>query len=109
MIEKDALQMLSALSQEMRLHIVRYLIGRGENGAAAGEIAEAMNAISSKASFHLAALERAGVISAERQSRKIIYRARLDNLGGLVSFMLNDCCGNHPDIRACCGIDKGGC
>lgn len=109
MIEKDALAMLSALSQEMRLHIVRYLIGRGEDGAAAGEIAEAMNAISSKASFHLAALERAGVISAERQSRKIIYRARLDNLGGLVSFMLNDCCGNHPDIRACCGMDNGGC
>jgi len=109
MIEKDALAMLSALSQEMRLHIVRYLIARGEDGAPAGEIAEAMGAISSKASFHLAALERAGVISAERQSRKIIYRARLDTLGGLVSFMLNDCCGNHPDIRACCGIDTEGC
>ncbi len=104
MKETDALAMLGALSQETRLHIVRYLIGRGNEGAAAGEIAEAMNAISSKASFHLAALERAGLIESERRSRKIIYRARLDSLGNLVSFMLNDCCGNHPDIRACCGL-----
>ena len=96
--------MLGALSQETRLHIIRYLIGRGDEGAAAGEIAKAMKAISSKVSFHLSALERAGLISSERQSRKIIYRARLDNLGGLVSFLLNDCCGNHPDIRACCEL-----
>ena len=109
MKEHDALQMLGALSQETRLHIIRYLIGRGDEGAAAGEIAEAMNVISSKASFHLAALERAGLIFSERQSRKIIYRARLDNLGGLVSFMLNDCCGNHPDIRACCNMSGGRC
>jgi ArsR family transcriptional regulator len=102
MNEQDALKMLGALSQEMRLHIIRFLIARGDDGAAAGEIAEAMGAISSKASFHLSALERAGLISSERQSRKIIYRAKYDNLGGLVSFMLNDCCGNHPDIRACC-------
>jgi ArsR family transcriptional regulator len=103
MKERDALKMLGALSQEMRLHIIRYLIERGDDGAAAGEIAEAMGAISSKASFHLSALERAGLISSERRSRKIIYRARLENLGGLVSFMLNDCCGSHPDILACCG------
>jgi len=101
--------MLGALSQEMRLHIIRYLIDRGDNGASAGEIAEKMDAIASKASFHLSALERAGLISSERQSRKIIYRARLDNLGGLVSFMLNDCCGNHPDIRACCGFANKDC
>lgn len=106
MNEQDALKMLGALSQAMRLNIIRYLIERGDDGAAAGEIAEAMGAIASKASFHLAALERAGLISSERQSRKIIYRASFEALGGLVSFMLNDCCGNHPDIRICCGLDK---
>ena len=104
MNDKDAIAMLGALSQEMRLRIIRYLVGRGDEGAAAGEIAEAMGAISSKASFHLSTLEQAGLISSERQSRKIIYRARLDNLGSLISFMLNDCCGSDPDIRACCGL-----
>ncbi|MEM1050109.1 MAG: metalloregulator ArsR/SmtB family transcription factor [Pseudomonadota bacterium] len=106
MKETDALQMLGALSQETRLHIIRYLIGRGQEGAPAGEIAETMGVISSKASFHLAALERAGLISSERRSRMIIYRARTDTLGGLVSFILNDCCAGHPDVLACCVRDR---
>ena len=95
---------LGALSQETRLHIIRYLVSRGGDGAAAGEIAEMMDIISSKASFHLATLERAGLITSERQSRKIIYRASLDDLGQMISFILNDCCGGHPDIQACCGL-----
>lgn len=94
--------MLGALSQETRLGIIRFLVGRGSEGASAGEIAETVGAISSRASFHLSALERAGLILSERRSRQIIYRARVDSLGGLVSFLLNDCCGNDPDIRACC-------
>ncbi|MEM1313695.1 MAG: metalloregulator ArsR/SmtB family transcription factor [Pseudomonadota bacterium] len=102
MEEREALDMLAALSHATRLHIVRHLIGRGEDGAAAGEIAEAMGVIASKASFHLAALERAGLASSERRSRRIIYRARTDSLGGLVSFLLNDCCEAHPDVLACC-------
>jgi len=92
MKDAQALAMLSALSQETRLHIVRYLVQRGAEGASAGEIGEVVGAISSRASFHLAALERAGVVSSERQSRKIIYRVNIENLGGLVSFLLNDCC-----------------
>ena len=104
MKEKTVLDALGALSQETRLHILRYLISKGDDGAPAGEIAETVGAISSKASFHLSNLERAGLIISERQSRKIIYRANLDTLGQLVSFILNDCCGGHPDIRACCGL-----
>ncbi|MBK19026.1 MAG: transcriptional regulator [Rhodospirillaceae bacterium] len=108
MDEENVLDMLAALSQETRLRIVRYLIQRGEEGAAAGEVGKQVEASSSRASFHLSALEQAGVISSERQSRKIIYRADIGNLGGLVSFLLNDCCDNHPDILACC-TGKNGC
>ena len=102
MEEKQALGMLAALSQETRLRVVRYLVACGDDGASAGEVAERVDAASSRASFHLAALEKAGVISSERQSRKIIYRVNFANLGGVISFLLNDCCGDHPDIRACC-------
>lgn len=103
--EPEALAMLGALSQETRLQIIRHLVGCGADGAAAGDIADAVGAAAPRTSFHLAALERAGLVVSERRSRKIIYRARLDKLGGLVSFILNDCCGNHPDVRACCGVD----
>ena len=102
MEETQALGMLGALSQETRLRIVRYLVACGEEGASAGAVGRQVDATSSRASFHLSALEQAGVISSERQSRKIIYRASFDGLGGLISFLLNDCCGGHPDIRACC-------
>ena len=102
MDETQAISMFGALSQETRLQIVRFLIARGEAGASAGEVGSEVNASSSRASFHLSALERAGVISSERQSRSIIYRASLEGLGGLVSYLLNDCCRGHPDILACC-------
>ena len=104
MEEKSVIDALGALAQEMRLNIVRYLIGKGSEGASAGDIARAMGAISSKTSFHLSTLEHAGLVSSQRQSRKIIYRANLDTLGGVISFVLNDCCAAHPDIRACCEL-----
>ncbi len=106
MDETIALPMFAALAQETRLKILRYLVEAGEGGATAGDIGKRVDAASSRASFHLAALERAGVITSERQSRHIIYRADIENLGGLVSFLLNDCCDNHPDVRECCGFNS---
>ena len=102
MEEIQAIEALRALSQQTRLRIVRHLVGRGDEGASAGEIATVVDATSSRASFHLSALERAGVITSERRSRSVIYRARFDLLGHVISYLLNDCCGSHPHIRACC-------
>ena len=102
MKEKQALAMLGALSQQTRLRAIRYLVKRAPDGASAGDVGKQVEASSSRISFHLAALEHAGVISSERQSRNMIYRANLENLGNLVSFLLNNCCDNHPDILACC-------
>lgn len=109
MNEKQAIDMLGALSQETRLRVVRYLVQCGAKGASAGDVGKQVDATSSRASFHLSALEHAGVISSERQSRNIIYSVNLENLGDLISFLLNDCCDNHPDIRACCGLENGRC
>ncbi|MEM7172614.1 MAG: metalloregulator ArsR/SmtB family transcription factor [Pseudomonadota bacterium] len=108
MKEKQAIQMMAALSQETRLRIVRYLVRRGAQGASAGEIGIKVKAASSRASFHLSALEQAGVISSERQSRHIIYRAEVKKLGRLMSFLLNDCCNDDPEIWACC-LNKRDC
>lgn len=109
MDENQALDMLGALSQETRLRAVRYLVQCGPDGASAGEVGAHVAAASSRASFHLSALENAGVVTSERRSRHIIYRADLANLGGLISFLLNDCCDGHPDVLACCNIRKDCC
>ena len=109
MNEENAIAMFGALSQETRMQIVRYLVGRGDKGASAGDIGLEVDAISSRASFHLAALEKAALVTSERQSRHIIYRANIENLGKLVSFLLNDCCAGHPDILECCRADGASC
>ncbi len=101
MKESPALNALSALSQKTRLHIVRYLVGAGPEGKPAGAIADHLGISSSGLSFHIAALEQAGLVSSERKSRQIIYRARYDQLGALISYLMNDCCGGHPAVCRC--------
>ncbi|ABW31509.1 ArsR/SmtB family transcription factor [Acaryochloris marina] len=109
MKQVEALKAISALSQETRLDIIRYLVQCGEAGAAAGEIGKAVEVTSSRMSFHLSKLENAGLVSSERQSRHIVYKADFACLGGLISFLLNDCCDNHPDIASCCLPGKNCC
>ncbi|MEM7405888.1 MAG: metalloregulator ArsR/SmtB family transcription factor [Pseudomonadota bacterium] len=102
MNEPQVIQALGALAQETRLRIVRFLIGCGDAGASAGDIATHVGVGASSASFHLAALGHAGIVNSQRRSRKVIYQAEFAALGGVIAFLLNDCCDNHPDIRACC-------
>lgn len=100
MDERQALGAFGALSQETRLQIVRLLVVAGAEGMAAGALAERVEVSPSNISFHLKELERAGLIAQQRESRSIIYRADYDALGGLVRFLMEDCCGGHPEICA---------
>jgi ArsR family transcriptional regulator len=51
-------------------------------------------------SSHLAVLSRAGLVSAKRFSRSIVYRADLPRFQQVVLFMLRDCCDGRPEICA---------
>lgn len=96
--EPQALVAFGALSQETRLRMVRILVQAGPEGMAAGVIGDAVGASSSSASFHLAHLERAGLIQSRRESRSIIYSASFEGLSGLVEFLMRDCCSGHPEV-----------
>ncbi|MGR9225647.1 ArsR/SmtB family transcription factor [Rhizobium leguminosarum] len=108
MDQRQALVAFGALSQETRLHIVRMLVVSGPNGMAAGAIAEKAEVSPSNISFHLKELERSGLITQQRESRSIIYTANYEALGGLIRFLMEDCCGGNPQIcaptaaAACC-------
>jgi len=102
MEERQALTALSALSAETRLRMLRYLVTKGQDGAPAGEIGAAVGSSSSRSSFHLAALTRAGLLQSEKVSRRVIYRVDFQMVGGLLNYLLEDCCGGHPDIVKCC-------
>jgi ArsR family transcriptional regulator len=96
-----ALNALSAMAHETRLEIVRLLVPMGPAGLTAGEIAEQVQASASRLSFHLSALEQAGLVTAERDGRFQRYRVNYAQLGGVIGYLLNDCCAAHPDVCAC--------
>ncbi|MEO8319501.1 MAG: transcriptional regulator, partial [Bradyrhizobium sp.] len=45
-------------------------------------------------------LSRAGLVTAQRFSRSIVYRADLAAFQAVVLFMLQDCCDGRPEICA---------
>src|SRR5690242_10196488 len=98
MDERQALNAFASLSQETRLRMVRMLVEAGPAGMAAGAVGESVGASSSSASFHLAHLERAGLVQSRREARSIIYSASYASLAALVEFLMRDCCRGHPDI-----------
>ncbi|MDK4736117.1 metalloregulator ArsR/SmtB family transcription factor [Rhizobium sp. CNPSo 3490] len=100
MDQRQALAAFGALSQETRLHIIRMLVVSGPEGLAAGIIAEKADVSPSNVSFHLKELERAGLITQQRESRSIIYTANYEALGGLIRFLMEDCCGGNTQICA---------
>ncbi len=109
MDDRQALASFAALSQETRLAVVRTLVVAGPIGLAAGAIAERMAVSPSNVSFHLKELERSGLISQRRESRSIVYSANYDTLADLVRFLMEDCCGGHPDICASAVAKPDGC
>jgi DNA-binding transcriptional ArsR family regulator len=80
--------------------MVRALVVAGPDGLAAGSVGDSVGASSSSASFHLAHLERAGLVRSHRVARSIIYTANVAGLSGLVEFLMADCCQGHPEICA---------
>lgn len=109
MDEQQALDAFGALSQPTRLQMIRALVVAGPEGMAAGAVAEAVGTSSSSASFHLATLERSGLVSSRRDARSIIYSASFGGLSGLVEFLMRDCCSGHPEICAPAAVVAADC
>ncbi|GAA0776472.1 ArsR family transcriptional regulator [Roseibium denhamense] len=98
MEKEDALNALAALGQETRLDVFRLLVRSGKEGVTAGAIANALEVRPNTLSTHLGALSRSGLVQAERDGRSIHYRADLDTMQVLVTYLLQDCCGGNPEL-----------
>lgn len=102
MIEEEAANLFHALSNADRLTIIRHLVIAGPEGLGAGVIAQKVGASPSRASFHLAALSEAGFVTSKRQSRSLCYTVNFARIGALVTFLLDDCCRESPQLKSCC-------
>jgi DNA-binding transcriptional ArsR family regulator len=83
---------LAALAHEYRLGIYRLLVERGPEGWPAGTIGERIGLQPSSLTFHLQALQRAGLITQTRASRQLIYSADFPVMNELVGFLTDKCC-----------------
>ncbi len=91
----DAVKALGALAQESRLEVFRLLVRKGTTGMAAGELSDHFGLAPATMSFHLKELSNAGLITARRESRSIIYSANYAHMQQLMAFLLENCCADN--------------
>jgi DNA-binding transcriptional ArsR family regulator len=87
-----AIEALGALAHEYRLAIFRLLVERGPQGLPAGAIGQRVGLVPSSLTFHLQALQHAGLIRQSRLSRQLIYSADFEAMDDLVSYLTDNCC-----------------
>ncbi len=95
MNNKRAITIFLALGQESRLNIFRLIVQRGDRGLTPGEIVEKLGIPNATLSFHLKELQRAELVSVERQSRHLVYRPNAGLAQELSAFLLDNCCGGQ--------------
>ena len=82
-----AMQVMSALSQPVRLDVFIRLLSMLPDGMASGELASVTKIAPSAMSPHLAILSRAGLVKSTKVGRNMVYRAVPQPLGGLIEFL----------------------
>ena len=98
MEKNQTLDVLSALAHDIRLDVFRVLVQAGPGGMAAGDIAARLDIRPNTLSNNLTILTAAGLVRWVREGRFIRYFARMDTMGGMLGFLLQDCCGGRPDL-----------
>ena len=88
----EVIDALGALAHEYRLAVYRLLVERGPEGLPAGVIGERVGLVPSSLTFHLQALQRAGLIRQVRASRQLIYSADYGVMNELVGYLTDNCC-----------------
>ena len=100
MDDTQIIESLAALAQPTRLAAFRLVMEHEPHGLPAGEIARHLDVPQNTMSSHLAQLTRAGLLTAERQGRTILYRAGIDQMRSVMLYLVNDCCGGRPELCA---------
>jgi DNA-binding transcriptional ArsR family regulator len=92
MEETEVIKSLAALAQPWRLRVFRALVVVGEKGLTPGTMSEALGIPAATLSFHLKELMNAGLVTQERASRHLIYRAAYDRMNSLLGYLTQNCC-----------------
>ena len=92
MNDTDVVKALAALAQPMRLKVFRALVVAGPPGLTPGVLAGVLDVPGATLSFHLKELTQAGLVTQERASRHLIYRAAYAQMNALLGYLTENCC-----------------
>jgi ArsR family transcriptional regulator, arsenate/arsenite/antimonite-responsive transcriptional repressor len=98
MTARNALASFAALAHPVRLALFRTLCDQAPERVSAGDLAQGFDIPPSTMTGHLQALERAGLIKAERRSRFMLYSLNPVGTRELVKFLVEDCCHNRSEL-----------
>ncbi|MBN9504713.1 MAG: helix-turn-helix transcriptional regulator [Altererythrobacter sp.] len=101
---EEAILALGALAQEHRLALFKLLVRAGAEGLPAGAIAAELDIPNSSLSFHLAQLNRAGLVNQTRSGRSLIYSANYAEMNALMGYLTENCCAGGTS----CGAEDSG-
>ncbi len=90
----NAIEALAGLANHSRLAVFRLLVRRGREGLSAGELGRRLDIAPNSMSFHLTRLRHAGLLTARRNGRNIIYAVDYRGVGSLMGFLTESCCGD---------------
>ena len=98
MKRQSAVAILAALAQDNRLDVFRLLVEAGREGMPAGHIAKSLRLAPNALTFHLDRLRDAGLVTARREGRSIIYVAAFEAMNSLISYLTDHCCQGRPEL-----------
>lgn len=88
----------AALSQPTRLRALKQLLQAGTAGVNSGDLGARLGIRPNTMSANLSVLAAAGLVRASREGRAVRYFADLDGVRGLLSYLMQDCCGGTPGL-----------
>lgn len=92
MNESEVVRALAALAHPVRLQVFRALVVAGPRGMTPSTMSDGLKMPASSLSFHLKELSNAGLVSQERSSRNLIYRAAFEQMNAVLGYLTQNCC-----------------
>src|SRR5215831_17085323 len=92
MKDADIIEALAALAHPVRLKVFRALVVSGPQGLTPGVMQEGLGVPAATLSFHLKELAASGLVSHERASRNLVYRAEMAHMRDVMGYLVQNCC-----------------
>ena len=91
MDEEEVIGALAALAHPVRMKVFRALVVSGNQGLTPGVMQDGLGVPAATLSFHLKELATSGLVSHERASRNLVYRAETQCMSGVLSYLASNC------------------